>query len=293
MTSLASIIIDACKGFMAGSSLPENLPALELRKTPLPPGTANLLKGLEALTMLDIPTQPPAVWGQLRALTNLQDLYLSYNSLESAAAAAPVWGDLPSLQTLEVRPASARVVNGHMEVEDLGCLPSIVSKLASATSLQRLTLDMGNSSLPCGIHLANLTGLQTLHIHMSKAGKEDLLQLTKLSQLTHLSLLSVEIDDALFACLVGNLTKLQSLVILRTSLSIVALVIIAYQLKSLQSLQLGFTDAVTDESLPYLLQLTKLAQLTSLHFAPKLHLSQVAFHQFSRALPKCSITQRI
>jgi hypothetical protein len=263
LTSLAFLSIEAPEGLTAGSSLPKKVPVLELDHTPL----------------------PPTVCGQLRTLSSLQKLTLYYDTLVSAAAAAPVWGDLPALQTLTLVPD----LDGGISNEESECLAIIVGKLPSAKSLQKLHIDVCGSDLPCGIHIANLSQLQSLRLVESRAGTEDLLQLTKLSQLTGLALESVaHMDDALCASLVCNLTQLQSFQCMDGSLGVVSLVVIAHQLKSLDYLELEFKYAVTDKSLPYLMQLTQLAQLTAFYYAPNA-LSQGVYDQLKGALPKCRI----
>jgi hypothetical protein len=267
LTALASVAINAPQGLMVGSSLPDILPVLGLNYTPL----------------------PPTVWDQLRRFTSLQRLTMCYDTLDSAAAAAPVWGDLPSLQTLSLEPD----LDEHLSNEDRESLANIVGKLPSAPSLQKLHIDMCGSDLPCGFLVANLSKLQSLYLVGSRAGTEDLLQLTKLSQLTELALESVaHMNDALCASLVCNLTQLQSFQCVDGSLGIVSFVVIAHQLKSLCYLKLEFIHAVTDKSLPYLLQLTQLAQLTEYHYAPHA-LSQDVYDQLKRALPMCRIAHFI
>jgi hypothetical protein len=279
MTALASVSInDVPEGLVAGSSLPTVLPLLKLCSTPLPSNAATLLRGVVALCIQGIPTQPTAVWDQLGMLTNLQHIDLSFYTFDSAAAAAPVWGDLPSLHTLRV---------DHMECFDEirgEYLATILRSLASARSLQKLEIDVFGLDLPCGVYMANLSRLQSLSL-WSGAGKGDLLHLTKLSQLTELELRSDDIDDALCASLVCNLAQLKVLSLHNGTLGVDALVNIAHRLKSLQGLSLEFRDAATDDSLPYLLQLT---QLTTLWLSPSA-LSRAGSSQLERALPMCRI----
>jgi hypothetical protein len=284
LTCLASVTIEASQGLKPGSSLPKNLPQLCLKHTPLWSDAGIVLSGVRNLCVENSPTQPTAAWRQLRMLKNLQTLGLHYcETLESAAAAAPVWGDLPSLQELTVDPD----VEGDLGGEESEALATIVSRLASARSLQELDIRMCGSDLSCGIHIANLSRLQSLRLVETGAGREDLLQLTKLSQLTHLELESVHLDDMLCASLVCNLAHLQhlSLGAEKGSLGAVVLVIIAHQLKSLQFLQFECSEDITDECLPHL---TRLTTLTRLWFT-SCKLSQAGRSQLKRALPKCWI----
>ena len=286
VTGLSSLTASAPRGLPSGCSFPPNLTALTLVETPLPAGVSVLLSQVVSLTMTAIPAQPAAPWKQLGALSSLQKLSLSYNSLVSAAATAAAWGNLRSLQSLQVDDIYLGGFDLPLDEEAREFLATIVSSIGSARSLQRLCVDLCGTDIACGVHISNLSRLQSLDLSSSITGKLDLLQLTKVSQLTELVMADVtHLDDAVCASLACALTLLVRLQLGGPSLGDVCLVIIGHQLKRLQSLKLGLGKPVTDTSLPCLLQMT---QLSWLQLSPAA-LSEAARSRLRVALPSCSL----
>ena len=264
LTGLSCLTICASEGLAPGSSLPDMLPALNLESTPLPPGIQTMLGSVRVMTIEDAPAQPASLWKQLGSLSALQQLSLVYYSLHSAAAAAAAWGLLPSLQMLQVYCHSSEGEEHEPEVEveeRQEGLRAVIDGLASARSLEKLQLSVVGSDLPCGMQIANLTRLKSLKLSGSTAGKQDLLQLTKLCQLTELKLFHVSLEDDVCASLAYGLPQLERLIIDGCPLGDVVILVIARQLKSLRCLCLELRGSVTDASVPYLLQLTQLSSL--------------------------------
>ena len=269
LTSLSFLRICASEGFAPGSNLPDKLQSLSLHSTPLPQGIFTLFSGVAQMTIKESPTQPASLWKQLGSLSALQELYLVYYSLSSAAAAAAAWGQLPSLQTLFVCCVEPEDEGEGIDVyEGLESyegrqqgLRAVVDGLGSARSLEALHLSMLGSDLPCGMQIAKLTRLRTLELSASAADKQDLLHLTKLCQLTELKLVRVGLDDAVWSSLACSLPQLVSLTVAGCSMGGVVIQVMAQQLKGLRYLCLESVGSISDASVPYLVQLTQLSSL--------------------------------
>ena len=288
VTGLSSLSASASNGLASGCSFPPSLTRLTFRSTPLP-ADLSVLGRVVSLTMECIPAQSAALWQQLGRLSSLQKLSLLYRSLDSAAATAAAWGNLPCLQSLSVGNGYGRGSEAQLGEEDREFLTTIVSSIGSARSVQALYVNLCDSDVPCGLHISKLSRLQSLNLSCSATEKGDLLQLTKLSQLTELEQVGVtHADDAVCASLACALTRLVKLEFWDSSLGDVCLVIIAHQLKQLQSLKLGLGKAVTDTSLPCLLQMT---QLSSLRLSPTAF-SEAGRSQLRGALPSCCLFLR-
>ena len=282
VAGLSSLSVHAPRGLASGSCLPLKLPALALEHTPLP--VSWLFGGVVTVSVASIPAQPSALWKQLGSSSCLEELSLQFDSLGSAAASAPAWGDLPSLKVLRIQSHSWGA-HEQLGEEDAGYLATIVSKLSCAQSLRCLSLTMYNSDMPCSLQVSKLTGLQSLNLSHSRAGMEDLLQLANLSQLTELVLSRVNADDAVCAFLACSLTQLRCLIIAGSPLSVVSLVIISNQLRNLRFLRLDLAAPITDASLPYMVQLT---HLTTLMLTP-CSLSSDGLSRLRRGLMGCQL----
>ena len=267
LTSLSNLSICALEGFAPGSSLPDKLQSLFFQATPLPQNIPTMFSGVAQMALRQIPTQPASLWKQLGSLSALQELYLVYHSLPSAAAAA-AWGQLPSLHTLYICSFEPDDEEDGLEIDgDVGDeegqdgMRAVIDGLGSAQSLEVLHLSMLGSGLPCGMQIGNLTRLRTLELSTSPAEDQDLLHLTKLCQLTELKLVYVGLDDAVWSSLACSLPQLVSLVVVGCSLGDVVIQVIAQQLKSLRHLCLESVISISDASVPSLLQLTQLSSL--------------------------------
>jgi hypothetical protein len=144
--------------------------------------------------------------------------------------------------------------------------------LSACTSLTALVLrDGGRDSLPWSRYVAALTGLRRLELNTYESEEQDLLQLTALSTLTHLSL-SCDVNDAVAVALALNLTGLCHFELSCGVLKTAGVLPVAAKLSGLRHLHLmqrrvedgsctEFSKALTPAVLSQLLPLTQLSYL--------------------------------
>jgi hypothetical protein len=262
LTSLQTLEVEVWKGTIDGSCLPPSLLSATFDDTPMPTDACSWLSGVQQLTLVPAYQEPPGPLLQFSALKRDQELCLQYEDVPYAAPGAAAWGSLPQLRALLLGSC------GEARVEEC---QAVLEGMARATSLTRVILGLPSRGpcppLPCGVHIAQLQNLQELVLYDAKSSREDVLHLSKLTQLTTLHLRFCRLDGATTAALLGSLTGLKSLVLVQSFwLELVAgetdaiVPVIKYQLKGLRELSLS-VPGVTDASVGLLEGLTQLTKL--------------------------------
>jgi hypothetical protein len=167
--------------------------------------------------------------------------------------------------------------------------------LSACTSLTALVLQDGApNSLPWSRHVAALTGLRELQFRSYGSEEQDLLQLTALTALTHLSL-SCRVNDIVAVALALNLTGLCHLGLGCEGLTSASVLPVAAKLLGLRHFDLVswfgdnnslmFSKAITPAVLSQLLPLT---QLSYLHLPLGAACPSEARQQFLDSMPGLS-----
>ena len=266
-------------GLAEGSCLPPRLPSLCWNDTLLPANASSLLQGVQKLALDNCSlVQPADVLRGLGGISSLQQLSLEYDGSDAAvAAAAPTWKSLPQLQGLTVWEF------GSSEREDEAGFRGGVRfllGLAEATSLTSLHIDLNHGLELVVACLQGLTKLSVLSLENGNSSRLEMMPLTKLTQLTALSLKWCKMDDATAVVVVGGLTGLRSLTVIqqgeKAGITTDAVIpVIAQQLKGLRELSLRIPALeLGNVSFSYAFDLLKgLTQLTYL---------QIPSHVFHR-----------
>ena len=266
LTSLQKLDVSAAMGIAEGSALPPSVPVVTFSKTPLPAEPCQLLAGVQQLECNWRDVQPADVLVQLSALRSLTRLSLVYNTLQSAAAAAPAWHRLQQLRSLGIGYRSY----GYFRLDTAEHCHVVLEGIGKAQSLTSLDVTLPDSILlvPSGKTIAQLRNLEQLALMQKTADRQDMLHLRALTQLTELKLYFTDMDDATAAAVLLQLTNLRSLKLRQwparaiepqVLMSDAVLPAIA-QLKGLRDLTLGLRG-VNENSLPLLEGLTQLTRL--------------------------------
>lgn len=178
-------------------------------------------------------------------------------------AAAATWSSLPQLQQLDIQGVDLRQ---HWQLELL------LSSLAAATQLTSLSvanvLVIHSQPVRLCAAVQALPNLASLALEGVFLAKSDLVMLTRVTQLTSLSLVncSSAVDDVAAVALCSHLSKLEHLSIVSSQglVGMGMLYPISAQLSNLQSLSIsGCSSCVSDAvSLNLLSRLTKLTQIS-------------------------------
>ena len=248
VTGLTKLVLFT-NALQEGTSLPANLAELQTSSCNLPPALATQAASLQHLSMRNIDQKEPKLMEALAALPQLLHVGLHYVDIGAAAAAAPGWGQLPQLQSLELVFPSDPVT----EVEAIG------AGLAAATNLTRL--DLRTTGLI--YHLPSLQQLRQLSLtDLEGCSRKQMQHIAALPRLTCLEVVGCHaFDDAVAVEVTSKLTGLQRLVVSDTGMVTDAVLPVLVHLRSLRYLNLVTDQGFAMQSLQYLKQLTQLESL--------------------------------
>ena len=259
LTCLQKLRVQASGGIAEGSAFPPSVPVVTFSRTPLPADPCRLLAGVQQLHCTGSEVQAVDVLVQLSALQSLTQLSLSYDTLQSAAAAAPAWRHLQQLRSLKVYRLAI------VGLDSAERWHAVLEGIGEAQGLTCLGMDIPDSPLPLpwGETIARIRNLDQLRLVLGNADRQNMLHLRMLTQPTGLKLYFNDMDDGTAAAVLLQLTNLRSLelsggvgIANQVQMSDAVLPVLA-QLKGLRDLKLSL-PGVTENSLPLLEGLTQL-----------------------------------